>query len=287
MTSVSWRAPGRINLIGEHTDYNGGFALPLAIEQGCTATVETTSSGRLRIRSNQREDVVTAALADLTTVTVGGWAAYPVGVIWALARRGLLPADLGGLDISLDSDVPDGAGLSSSAALICSLAAAVNDLLGLDLSRQDLVAVTHRTENDYVGAPTGGMDQMAALLCERNHALLCDMRAWTAEPVPFDVDAAGLALVVVDSRARHRHADGEYADRRASCEKAAGLLGVGALRDIDMARLDPALAGLPDDTLRCCNGTTVTENERVLQTVRLLRAGRLGDIGPLLTASHA
>ena len=182
---ISWRAPGRINLIGEHTDYNDGFALPLAIEQGCTATVDTSMTGEVRIVSAQRDAAVTTSLTQLTSGAVTGWAAYPVGVIWALADRGVLPADLGGLDVRLDSDVPDGAGLSSSAALICALAAAVNDLLELGLSRQDLVAVTHRTENDYVGAPTGGMDQMAALLCKRDHALLCDMRAWTAEPVPL------------------------------------------------------------------------------------------------------
>ena len=284
---ISWRAPGRINLIGEHTDYNDGFALPLAIEQGCTATVDTSMTGEVRIVSAQRDAAVTTSLTQLTSGAVTGWAAYPVGVIWALADRGVLPADLGGLDVRLDSDVPDGAGLSSSAALICALAAAVNDVLELGLSRQDLVAVTHRTENDYVGAPTGGMDQMAALLCKRDHALLCDMRAWTAEPVPLPLNSAGLALVVVDTKARHRHADGEYAERRASCEKAASLLDVAALREIAVAELDAALARLSDPVLRRRTRHVVTENERVLQTVRLLREGRLPEIGPLLTASHA
>jgi galactokinase len=174
-----------------------------------------------------------------------------------------------------------------AAALICSLAAAVNDLLELGLSRQDLVAVTHRTENDYVGAPTGGMDQMAAMLCQRDHVLLCDMRAWAAEPVPFDLTASGLELLVVDTKARHRHADGEYADRRATCEKAASMLGVTALRDIGRDDLDDALSRLPDATLRRRARHVVTENERVLQTVELLREGRLREIGPLLTASHA
>ena len=284
---TAWRAPGRINLIGEHTDYNGGFALPLAIEQGCTATVRTASTGELRIASAQRDDTVTLPLADLLSGTVTGWGAYPVGVVWALAQQGLLPGDLGGLDVHLDSDVPGGAGLSSSAALICALAAALNDLLGLGLSDQQLVTLTHRTENEYVGAPTGGMDQMAAMLCVPDHVLLCDMRAWTAEPVPFDLDAAGLTLLVVDSKARHRHADGEYADRRASCEKAASLLGVSALRDIGMDDLDRALGQLSDAVLRRRTRHVVTENERVLQTVRLLRDGRLREIGPLLTASHA
>ncbi|HEY3715184.1 MAG TPA: galactokinase [Jatrophihabitantaceae bacterium] len=278
---TSWRAPGRINLIGEHTDYNGGFALPLAIAQGCTATVRTTSDDVLHVTSTQRDDDVTLPLAELRGASVEGWGAYPIGVLWALAERGV---QLPGLEIHLDSDVPGGAGLSSSAALICALAAAVNDRLELGLTRPELVALTHRTENDYVGAPTGGMDQMAALLCEPDHVLLCDMRAWSAEQVPFDLDAAGLTLLVVDTHARHRHADGEYADRRASCEKAASLLGVSALRDI--TDLNAALAQLSDDVLRRRVRHVVTENERVLSTVQLLRGGGLRDIGPLLTASH-
>jgi galactokinase len=285
--ATAWRAPGRINLIGEHTDYNDGFALPLAIERGCTATVRTTETGELRIASAQRDDTVSMPLAELLSGTVTGWGAYPAGVVWALAEQGLLPGDIGGLDVRLDSNVPGGAGLSSSAALICALAAALDDLLGLGLTREELVKLTHRTENEYVGAPTGGMDQMAAMLCQPDHVLLCDMRAWTAEPVPFDLDAAGLTLLVVDSKARHRHADGEYADRRASCEKAASLLGVSALRDIGPDDLDRALGQLNDAVLRRRTRHIVTENARVLQTVRMLRDGRLHETGPLLTASHA
>jgi galactokinase len=281
---IGWRAPGRINLIGEHTDYNGGFALPMAIAQGCTARVAATETGELRVTSAQRDDVVTLPLADLRTGAVSGWAAYPVGVVWALAERGLAAP---GIEVHLDGDVPAGAGLSSSAALICAMAAALNDLFELGLSREQLVEVTHRTENDYVGAPTGGMDQMAAMLCERDHVLLCDMQAWTASPVPFDLDAAGLAMLVVDTRARHRHADGEYAERRASCEKAAGLLGVPELRDVPLDGLQAALARLPDDVLRRRTRHVVTEDDRVLRTVAQLRDRRIGDIGPLLTASHA
>jgi galactokinase len=266
-----------VNLIGEHTDYNGGFALPLAIQQGCIATVSATSTGELRVSSAQRGETVVVPMSDLSGVP--GWAAYAVGVVWALGVR------TGGLDIHVDSDVPAGAGLSSSAALICAVAAAVNDLLTLGLTRADLVAVTHRTENDYVGAPTGGMDQMAALLCEADHVLLCDMRAWSTEQVPFDPATAGLALLVVDTHARHRHAEGEYAARRASCEKAAGVLGVSTLREV--IDLDAALARLPDDELRRRVRHIVTENDRVLRTAELLRAGRIRDIGPLLTASHA
>ncbi len=285
--AATWRAPGRVNLIGEHTDYNGGFALPLAIAQGCTATARRAADGMLHLDSAQRRGSVRVPLAGLGPGAVGGWVAYPAGVVWALAERGLLPADFAGLDVHLDSDVPSGLGLSSSAALICALAGAVNDLLELGLSREELVALTHDAENDFVGAPTGGMDQMASLLCTPAHVLLCDMRDWTATPVPFDVEAAGLTLLVADTRAAHRHADGEYAQRRADCAEAARVLGVASLRELGPDDLDGALAHLPAELLRRRVRHVVTENERVLRTVELLRAEKLAEIGPLLTESHA
>lgn len=281
--SVHWRAPGRVNLIGEHTDYNDGFALPFAIEAGCTASVQRIDEPVLRIRSAQRDDAVVLALADLEPGT-GGWAAYAAGVVWALREGG---AEIPGLGLALDSDVPSGSGLSSSAALVCSVTTALDDLLDLGLSDAELLAISRRAENDYVGAPTGGMDQLASLRCTQGHALFCDMRSLEVEQVPFDVAAQGFAVLVVDSRAEHRHADGEYAQRRAGCERAAQLLGVAALRDIARPDLDDALERLDDDELRRYVRHVVTENDRVERTVDLLRAGRLTDIGPLLNESHA
>lgn len=283
MDSVTWRAPGRVNLIGEHTDYNDGFVLPLGIAQGCTATVRTTADDAVRVTSAQEPESVTIALADIRPGGTTGWAAYVTGIVGAL-REGTGRKEWPGLVIDVDSDVPPGAGLSSSAALTCSVAAALNDLLDLGLDREDLVAVARHAENDYVGAPTGGMDQLASLLCQADHALLCDMRSLQTEAVPFDPPASGLALLVIDTRARHRHADGEYGARRASCEQAARQLGVRALRDI--SDLPAALAALDDDVLRRRVRHVVTENERVGTTARLLRAGRLADIGPVLSASH-
>src|SRR3954470_13037283 len=175
--SVSWRAPGRVNLIGEHTDYNDGFALPFAIEQGCTAVVEVRGDDLLRVTSRQQEGVAEARLGELTP-GAGGWTGYALGVLWSLAQDGIA---VPGLDIELDSDVPIGSGLSSSAALVCSVATAVDDLLGLGLSADELLAVTRRTENDFVGAPTGGMDQLAVLRCTAGHALFCDMRSLATE----------------------------------------------------------------------------------------------------------
>lgn len=280
---VRWRAPGRVNLIGEHTDYNEGFVLPFAIEAACTATVRRLDRPVLRIASAQRAEPVQLALAELAP-GASGWASYVAGVIWALQKRG---AQIGGAAIDVDSAVPSGSGLSSSAALVCSVAMAVDEAFALGLSADELLAVTRSAENDYVGAPTGGMDQLAALHCTRGHVLFCDMRTLHTEQVPFDPAASGLVVLVIDSRAEHRHADGEYRARREGCERAAQLLGVPALRDIGMGDLDDALARLPDEELRRYTRHVVTEDDRVLRTVELLRAGRVRNIGELLTASHA
>lgn len=287
---TSWRAPGRVNLIGEHTDYNSGFALPMAIEAGCTATIARGDGDELIIRSVQEDDEVRVGRAELAPGRVTGWGAYPAGVVWALGRRGI---DVPGLDVRVDGDVPLGAGLSSSAALSCSVAAAVNDLLGADLSRADLVAVARSAENDFVGAPTGGMDQLASVFCVADHALLCDMRSLTTRSVPFDLAAAGLVLVIADTRAPHRHADGEYAARRQSCEQAAELLGVASLREVQDADHDAILRRLGElggddaDVLVRRVRHILTENARVLQVVDLLDRHEIDAIGPLLTASHA
>jgi galactokinase len=280
--SVRWRAPGRVNLIGEHTDYNAGFALPFAIEQACVAEVDFAEPGQLLVRSAQRDDPVLLPIDDLEPGTAG-WAGYVAGVIAALRTRGVA---VPGLRIDVDSTVPGGGGLSSSAALTCSVASAVDDLLGLGLGPDELLAVTRSAENDFVGAPTGGMDQLAALRATAGHALLCDMRAVTGEQLPFDLAADGLTMLVIDTRAPHRHADGEYRVRRAGCERAAGLLGVTALRDIGVDDLAGALARLPDDELRRYTRHIVTENQRVLDTAVRLRAGHVREIGSLLVESH-
>ena len=263
-----WLAPGRVNLIGEHTDYNDGFVLPFALSRGTLVMAARTGDGLLQVRSRQvRGNAVAVAVAGLRPGSVPGWAAYPAGVVWALREAGY-PA--GGARLVIDSDVPRGAGLSSSAALECSVALA-------------LAAAAQRAENDFAGVPCGIMDQSASLLCEAGHALLLDCRSGETSQIPFDTAAAGLELLVIDTAARHVLADGDYANRRAECEQAASALGVPALRDItDLG----ALAGLGDPVLRRRARHVVTENQRVLDTVAVLRAGRLAEAGPLLTASH-
>ncbi|HKC29164.1 MAG TPA: galactokinase [Jatrophihabitans sp.] len=278
----TWRAPGRVNLIGEHTDYNGGFALPFAIEQACVATASSRGGDGVTVVSRQRAEQVSAPVADLRSAGAG-WADYALGVVWAMQQRGV---DVPGVLIELDSTVPAGAGLSSSAALVCSVATALNDLLTLKLGVDELLSVTRSAENDFVGAPTGGLDQLAALRCTPRHVLLCDMRSLEVRQVPFDLAAAGLQMLVIDTRSGHRHANGEYGKRRAACDQAARQLGVTSLREIDVVGLDDELAQLDDVELRQVVRHVVTENDRVLRTCDRLDAGDLAAIGPLLTASH-
>ena len=274
---TSWAAPGRLNLIGEHTDYNDGYVLPFALPYATTATVAARTDGRLELHSAQRGD---ESVTGLEPGTVTGWAAYPAGVVWALREAG---HDVSaGFDVTVDGNVPEGAGLSSSAALECAVAAALDDLLGLGLDRRTLALTAQRAENDFVGMPSGAMDQMASMLCTEARALFLDCRTFEAEQVPLDLAAAGLRILLVDSRAPHQLTDGAYAERRRTCESAARRLGVPALRDAtedDLDRLD----GVERQRAR----HVVTENARVLATVAALREGRTADVGPLLSASHA
>ncbi len=301
MTQTSWRAPGRVNLIGEHTDYNDGFALPFAIEAGCTTTVTGLDQLILRLRSAQEDEAVEVALDGLEPSAVQGWASYSAGVVWALQQRGSVRA-AGGLDISVDGDVPLGAGLSSSAALSCSTAAALGDFLDLDLPQSELVALARTAENDFVGAPTGGMDQLASVCATADHALLCDMQSLATEQVPLDLAFADLRIVVIDTRAPHRHSDGEYGARRKSCEQGAALLGVSSLRAVQDEDVDEVLRRLAAAAHASGDGADgkptevdvlvrrvrhiLTENARVLDVVGLLRAGNVPAIAPILTASH-
>ena len=277
-----WRAPGRANLIGEHTDYNNGFVFPFALDRGTMAAATPTASGVLELTSRQvGTGTVTIPLASLAPGAAGGWAAYPAGVVWALGEAGY---PLPGARVAIDSDLPQGAGLSSSAALECAVALALTQLAGLSVPRQELAAIARRAENEFVGVPTGIMDQSAALLCQAGHALLLDCCTGGWENVPLDPAAAGLALLIIDTRAKHTLTDSGYAARHIECEEAARALGVPSLRDI----ADPsALAALTDPVLHRRARHVVTENQRVLAMAELLRRGEVTGAGPLLNQSHA
>jgi galactokinase len=227
-------------------------------------------------------DPVTFGEADLRPGAVSGWGAYVAGVVWALRDAGV---QVPGANLAIASDVPTGAGLSSSAALECATLAALVELAGARVPMSSWPALAQRAENVYVGMPCGIMDQSASTLCRYAHALFLDCRDYSTEQIPLDLAVAGLAVLILDTRAPHRHADGEYAARRATCESAARTLGVPALRDV--TDLPAALAALPDEQSRRRVRHVVTENQRVEATVALLRDRRVGEIGPLLTASHA
>ena len=284
-----WSAPGRVNLIGEHTDYNGGLCLPIGLPQRTFAAVRRRDDGLLRMVSAQGGDVVEVALDDVGPGRPEGWAAYVAGVPWALRRAG---HEVSGLDVAVDGRVPLGAGLSSSAALECAVAAAASDLFGLGLladaaGRTALAAACVDAENTVAQAPTGGMDQSAAMLAEPGHALLLDCRDHHTEQVPFDLAEAGLALLVVDTRAEHALVDGQYAERRDSCEQAARELGVPTLREVEVGDLDDALGRLSSDLLRRRTRHVVTEIDRVVQAREALRHDDFERLGALFLQSHA
>ena len=288
-----WAAPGRVNVIGEHVDYTAGLCLPFALPHRTFVAVTLRADGVVRVRSAQVEGGWAGELdgvrpAGSGSGVVEGWAGYAVGVPWALRAAGF---DVPGADVMVDGRVPLGAGLSSSAALECAVALAYDDLacLGLgtgDAGRALLAAACVRAETQIAGAPTGGLDQAASLRCSAGHAMLLDCRDFTVELMPFDLAAGGLELLVIDTRAHHTLLDGQYGSRRQTCEEAARILAVPALRDVPVAGLDDALTALPNPRMRRRVRHVVTEIDRVRQAAVLLRAGQAGDIGQLLDASH-
>ncbi|MFD3643763.1 galactokinase [Streptomyces griseus] len=284
-----WAAPGRVNLIGEYTDFNDGFVMPLALPHTAVAAVSRRDDGVLRLYSTDVPGgVVSLRVDELAPHSGHGWAAYPAGVLWALREAG---HPVTGADIALTSTVPTGAGLSSSAALEVVTALALNDLFALGLSAAELAVIGRRAENDFVGVPCGIMDQMASACCTEGHALHLDTRDLSLRQVPFDPAAQGLTLLVVDTRVKHALGDGAYAERRAGCEEGARLLGIPTLRDLPYAGLGAALATLADagadeSVIRYVRHV-VGDNRRVEQVIALLDAGDVRAAGPVLNEGHA
>ncbi len=298
-----WLAPGRVNLVGEHTDYNDGFVLPFALGQGVAAAAASRDDDVLALCTRRDPSGTVDIPLDLLRPRPGGeppsaesirdgipgWARYPAGVAWSLLAAG---HPVRGVSVAIDSCLADGAGLSSSAALECSVALALTELGGAGnpaVSRRELAAIARRAENEFAGVPSGIMDQSASLLCEAGHALLLDCQSLEASQVPFDPAAADTRVLVIDTRAKHELTDGEYGSRRTECQEAARRLGVPSLRAItDVSQL----AGLDDPVLLRRARHVVTDNQRVLQVAALLRssggdARGLREIGALLTQSHA
>lgn len=294
----AWWAPGRVNIIGEHTDYNGGFVLPIALSTGTIALVRKRDDDLVRLASEgERVEVRLSEIRRYSELADGadglGWAAYAAGVGWAAANDGL---EVPGIDIAFSANVPRGAGLSSSASLSCSTAAAWNELAGWGLDGPEIARLGRLAENEIAGAPTGTMDQMASVLCTEGHALQLNTISNEVTQVPFNLEDAGLVLLVVNSNAPHELVDGAYAERRRACEEAADLLGIERghlcveIDGRDVARVDERLAGLPDVPRRRARHV-ITDSARVAQVAELFNAGvtpeKASAVGELMNASHA
>jgi len=288
-----WAAPGRVNVIGEHTDYNEGFVLPMAIDRYTVVAAAPRTDRTLRVVSSAGDQrVIEIALDALTPGAPEGWAAYPAGVAWALRGAGVLPEEFGGADLAFASSVPVGGGLSSSAALECSTGLALAGLAAAAerLSQAELARLAQYAENAYAGVPCGPLDQLSSVFGQDGAVLFIDTRSFEIAPHPFDLAAARLTLLVIDTKVSHDLGDSGYPARRSSCEKAAAALGVQALRDLtadDLGRVDAELDPVSFRRVR----HVVTENDRVERFVSLLTQGelsgpRLEAAGALLTASH-
>lgn len=277
-----WSAPGRVNLIGEHTDYNEGFVLPFAINRRTYAQVSLREDGLAKVTSDFSSEAIEVSLDQIRPRD--DWAAYPLGVAWAIQQLSGNPGV--GFNAHIRSDVPVGAGLSSSAAIECAVGTALNELWNAGLTKKQLAKAGQLGENQIVGAPTGIMDQSASIFGKADHAVFLDCRTLEIENVPLGFDENNLELLVIDTRVAHRLVDGGYAERRSACERAAEAFNVGSLRDLDESHLAKAKEILDDVTFRRMKHV-VTENARVLKTVQTLKNQGPLEIGNLMLESHA
>ncbi|MHB1166090.1 MAG: galactokinase [Candidatus Nanopelagicales bacterium] len=281
-----WSAPGRVNLIGEHTDYTGGLVMPMAIEQRAWIAARPRAD-RLVRGVGLRRDPAQVSLDDVGRCSPTGWLAYLAGGAWVAEASGAVgTGSAHGWDLALVSHVPVGAGLSSSAAITCATLLAMNDLDGWGIGRPDLARWGQRVENEIVGVPCGIMDQSASLLCESGHALFMDTRSGQVEQVAWLDPRTQAALLVSNTNAPHMLTDGQYAHRRLTCEAAAAALGIESLRDASLDQLHAARGLLTADQYACAHHV-VTENARVLRVRELLSSGSAAEIGQTLTRSHA
>lgn len=272
-------APGRVNLIGEHIDYSEGFVLPFAIADRTFALIAQNGTSQTRIVSMQRKNkMFTIEASDIQPGSAGDWEKYVLGVIWSMGVTE-------GIDILVDGHVPGGAGLSSSAALECSVAVGLNLLFNLGQSLEDMARATQKAENAYVGVPCGIMDQSVSLMGREGSALLLDCRDLSTESVPFNVASAGLELLIVDTQAHHALVDGGYAERRASCESVAAKFDIPSMRHLTLDVLESRKSEITEvEYVRARHA--VTEIARVLDAVDALKKSDWKTLGTLITASH-
>ena len=272
-------APGRVNLIGEHIDYSEGFVLPFAIKDRTMVAARKRDDSTVRVASAQRRNkIVTVDIADVKPGLKGEWERYALGVLWSMGVTS-------GVDLLIDGHVPLGAGLSSSAALECSVATAMNHLFDMGFNLEELARLTQKAENQYVGVPCGIMDQSVSLMATNGFALLLDCRNLSTRNIPFDVASHGLELLIIDTQAHHALTDGGYAERRASCESVAAKLHVKSMRELTITQLDSS-RDLLSETEYIRARHAITEMKRVLDCVEALSSGDFVKVGQLLNQSH-
>ena len=272
-------APGRVNLIGEHIDYSEGFVLPFAIKDRTLVAARKRDDSIVRVASAQRRNkIITVDINEVKPGLKGEWERYALGVLWSMGVKS-------GVDLLIDGHVPLGAGLSSSAALECSVATAMNHLFDMGFSLEELARLTQKAENQYVGVPCGIMDQSVSLMATNGFALLLDCRDLSTRNIPFDVASHGLELLIIDTQAHHALTDGGYAERRASCESVAAKLGVKSMRELTRDQLDSSRDKLSEsEYIRARHA--VTEMKRVLDCVEALASEDFTQVGQLLNQSH-
>jgi galactokinase len=275
-----WSAPGRANLIGEHTDYNNGFVFPFGIDRRTFVALAPREDSKCRVASSISDEVFEWNLSE-EKPTGMDWALYPLGVAWTMREHAK-----GGFDAYFVSDVPVGAGLSSSAAIECSIGIALNEIWTAGLSKQEIALLGQKAENEVVGAPTGIMDQTASMLAQPDSAVLIDCKTLDTELVPLGLSKKGLVVAVMDTKVSHRHSDGGYRSRREACEKGAATMKVASLRELSAMDLPTAEQKLDDVTFRRCRHV-ITENQRVLDAVNALKTSDMAGLGKLLLESHA
>ena len=272
-------APGRVNLIGEHIDYSDGYVLPFAIADRTYAALRKRPDRLVRIASVQRrEAIVTVKLDDINPKLKGQWERYVLGVIWAMGINQ-------GVNVMIDGHVPLGAGLSSSAALECSVATGLNDLFSLGFDVETLARLTQKAENEYVGVPCGIMDQSVSLMAKTGSALLLDCRDLSVRHVVFDVASNGLELLIIDTQAHHSLTDGGYAERRASCDSVVAKLGIRSMRELTLEKLETSKDQITKTEFMRARHA-VSEIARVIDAVAALEAKNFIELGALLNASH-
>ena len=272
-------APGRVNFIGEHIDYSEGFVLPFAIKDRTLVAARKRDDSIVRVASAQRRNkIITVDINEVKPGLKGEWERYALGVLWSMGVKS-------GVDLLIDGHVPLGAGLSSSAALECSVATAMNHLFDMGFSLEELARLTQKAENQYVGVPCGIMDQSVSLMATNGFALLLDCRDLSTRNIPFDVASHGLELLIIDTQAHHALTDGGYAERRASCESVAAKLGVKSMRELTIEQLDSSRDKLSEsEYIRARHA--VTEMKRVLDCVEALASEDFTQVGQLLNQSH-